>query len=71
MSVTTPTRAGQAELEAAQLLLERMGITPDQLLQTAVPRPAAPTFADYLPVVAAAVGPGTPPGLRKLLEAAA
>ena len=28
MSVTTPTRAGQAELEAAQLLLERMGIHP-------------------------------------------
>lgn len=59
MSVTTPARAGQAELEAAQLLLERMGITPDQLLQAAKPRRPAPTFAEYIPVVEAAVGPGT------------
>lgn len=59
MSVTTPTRAGQAELEAAQLLLERMGITPDQLLQAARPRRPAPTFAEYIPVVEGAVGPGT------------
>jgi integrase len=59
MTATTPTRAGQAELEAARLLLERMGISLDQLLQTASPRPPAPTFAEYLPVVEAAVGPGT------------
>jgi hypothetical protein len=59
MTVTTPARAGQAELEAARLLLERMGITPDQLLQAATPRRPAPTFAEYIPVVEAAVGPGT------------
>jgi hypothetical protein len=59
MTVITSTRAGQAELQAARLLLERMGISLDQLLQTAPPRPPAPTFAEYLPVVEAAVGPGT------------
>jgi integrase/recombinase XerC len=59
MTLTTVARAGQAELEAARLLLERMGITPDQLLQTATPRPPAPTFAEYIPIVEAAVGPGT------------
>jgi integrase/recombinase XerC len=59
MTLTALTPAGQAELDAARLLLERMGITPDQLLQTAAPRPPAPTFAEYLPVVEAAVGPGT------------
>lgn len=59
MSLTTPAQAGQAELEAARLLLERMGVTPDQLLQTATPRGPAPTFAEYIPVVQAAVGPGT------------
>jgi hypothetical protein len=31
MTATTPTRAGQAELETARLLLERMGISLDQL----------------------------------------
>ena len=59
LTVTTPAVAGQAELEAARLLLERMGITPDQLLHTATPRPPAPTFDEYLPIVEAAVGPGT------------
>lgn len=59
MSVDTLARAGQAELEAARLLLERMGITPAELLQTATPRPPAPTFSEYIPVVEAAVGPGT------------
>lgn len=59
MTATTPTRAGQAELAAARLLLERMGVTPEQLLQVVTPKPPAPTFAEYLPVVEAAVGPGT------------
>lgn len=34
--MTTTSSSGQAELEAARLLLERMGITPDQLLHTVV-----------------------------------
>lgn len=57
--MTVTTQAGGAELEAARLLLERMGVTPEQLLQAATPRPPAPTFDDYLPVVEAAVGTGT------------
>ncbi|MCX4098020.1 tyrosine-type recombinase/integrase [Nocardia sp. alder85J] len=37
-----------AELDAARMLLARMGITPADLLDV---RPAAPTFAEYIPVV--------------------
>src|SRR2546430_17515994 len=50
---------GQAELEAARLLLARMGISPSDLLNTAPARPLAPTFAEYIPVVSAAVSDGT------------
>lgn len=48
-------QATQAELDAARLLLERIGVTPSDLLQAAPARPVAPTFAEYVPVVAAAV----------------
>ena len=51
--------AGQAELEAVRLMLDRLGITADQLLLTAVPRDPAPTFDEYIPVVEPRVGPGT------------
>src|SRR2546421_451949 len=50
---------GHAELEAARLLLARMGISPSDLLNTAPARPLAPTFAEYIPVVSAAVSDGT------------
>ncbi|HEU4422317.1 MAG TPA: site-specific integrase, partial [Pilimelia sp.] len=50
---------GPAELDAARLLLARMGISPADLLQAAPSRPAAPTFAEYIPVVSAAVSAGT------------
>src|SRR5439155_4335469 len=50
---------GHAELEAARLLLARMGISPSDLLSTAPARPLAPTFAEYVPVVSAAVSDGT------------
>src|SRR6058998_262286 len=50
---------GQAELDAARLLLARMGISPVDLLQTASSRPPVPTFAEYIPVVSAAVSAGT------------
>jgi hypothetical protein len=36
-----------------------MGISPGDLLDVAPSRPAAPTFAEYVPVVAAAMSPGT------------
>jgi site-specific recombinase XerD len=50
---------GQTELDAARLLLARMGISPTDLLGVAPSRPPAPTFAEYIPVVSAAVGAGT------------
>src|SRR5918911_4035024 len=53
------TAAGRPELAAARLLLERMGISPADLLELRPARPPAPTFAEYVPVVAAAVSPGT------------
>ncbi len=51
--------AGRAELDAARLLLARMGISPADLVEAAAVRPASPTFAEYVPVVSAAVTAGT------------
>ena len=51
--------SGRPELGAARLMLERMGISPADLLQVRPARPPAPTFAEYVPVVVAAVSPGT------------
>ncbi|MET7808889.1 hypothetical protein [Micromonospora chersina] len=48
---------GRAVLDAARLLLSRMGISPADLV-AASDRPHAPTFAEYVPVVAAAVSDG-------------
>src|SRR5437763_1719123 len=55
---------GRAELEAARLLLARMGISPSDLLSTAPARPPAPTFAEYNPVAATT---GNDPALDSLL----
>lgn len=55
MTNQTVTTAGKAELDAARLMLARMGISPADLLNGASTRPPAPTFADYVPVVAHAV----------------
>jgi integrase/recombinase XerC len=49
----------EAELDAARLLLDRMGISPTELLGVPRHRPAAPTFAQYIPQVRHAVGDGT------------
>ncbi|MEU4532126.1 tyrosine-type recombinase/integrase [Micromonospora ureilytica] len=51
--------ASHAELDAARLLLARMGISPADLLEAAAVRPPSPTFAEYVPVVSAAVTAGT------------
>ena len=51
--------ADRAELEAARLLLARMGISPAELLQAGAARPPSPTFAEYVPLVAAGVTAGT------------
>jgi integrase len=48
-----------AGLEAARLLLERMGISPSDLLEGGPVRPAAPIFAEYVPIVRASISAGT------------
>jgi integrase/recombinase XerC len=55
--VTSPKRpAGvRADLDAARLLLARLGISVADLLDDTPTRPATPTFAEYVPVVAGAV----------------
>ena len=59
MTATRVVAPSRAELDAARLLLDRMGIAPADLIATAADRPPAPTFAEYVPVVAAAVSAGT------------
>jgi len=62
MTITGPdarsAAPGQAVLDAAMLVLERMGLTPADLLAAPAARPAAPTFAEYIPVVSALVSDG-------------
>jgi site-specific recombinase XerD len=52
-------RAGPQEVEAARLLLARLGVSPADLLGAAAPWREVPTFATYVPVVAEGVGAGT------------
>ncbi len=47
------------EVAAAQLLLARLGVTPEQLLTTASSARTVPSFRDYIADVSAAVPPGT------------
>jgi integrase/recombinase XerC len=47
------------EIEAARMLLEKMGINPADLLRASTDSPRAPTFADYIPRVSDAVSSGT------------
>lgn len=51
--------AGRPEIQAARLLLERMNISVADLLDVQPAPSAVPTFAEYVPVVAAAVSAGT------------
>ena len=59
MTAANPDASRQAVVEAALVLLERMGLSPADL--AAVPQPCKPipTFAEYVPVVSAAVSAGT------------
>ena len=63
MSAVTPANqpAGsqQAVVEAALVLLERMGLSPADLVAAPRDRKVVPTFAEYVPVVSAAVTAGT------------
>ena len=62
MTITGPDARsgapGQGVVDAAMLVLERMGLTPADLLTAPAARPAAPTFAEYVPVVPALVSDG-------------
>jgi integrase/recombinase XerC len=58
-AAASPGTPDQAVVEAALLLLERMGLSPADLTTVPQQRPAVPTFAEYVPVVSAAVSAGT------------
>jgi hypothetical protein len=59
MTAVHPDTSRQAVVEAALVLLERMGLTPADLAAGPQNRPEVPTFAEYVPVVSAAVSAGT------------
>jgi len=59
MTAANPAASRQAVVEAALVLLERMGLTPADLAAVPQPRPPVPTFAEYVPVVSEAVSAGT------------
>lgn len=54
-----PDSATQVDINAARLLLERLGVTPQQVLQSVTPTTPVPTFAEYIDRVADAVSSGT------------
>ena len=59
MTAANPAASRQAAVEAALVLLERMGLSPADLTAVPQPRKPVPTFAEYIPVVSAAVSAGT------------
>jgi hypothetical protein len=59
MTAVNPDASRQAVVEAALVLLERMGLSPADLTAVPQPRKQVPTFAEYVPVVSAAVSAGT------------
>src|ERR1700722_988676 len=59
MTAASSGSSQQAVIEAALVLLERMGLSPADLTAAPQPRKSVPTFAEYVPVVSAAVTPGT------------
>jgi len=56
---TSPAASQQAAVDAALLVLKSMGLSPADLTAVRANRPPVPTFAEYVPVVAATVTPGT------------
>ena len=59
MTAANPEASRQAVVEAALVLLERMGLSPADLAAVPQPRPEVSTFAEYVPVVSAEVSAGT------------
>jgi hypothetical protein len=55
VSPPAPAASQQAVVEAALVLLERMGLSPADLVAAPASRAAVPTFAEYVP---AGPGPG-------------
>lgn len=56
---TQQSQASTADLDAARLLLSRLGVSPADLLTGSQTRVPAPTFAEYIPIVSEAVTDGT------------
>ena len=56
---TSPAASLQAAVDAALLVLKSMGLSVEDLTAAPSNRKPAPTFAEYVPVVAATVTPGT------------
>jgi hypothetical protein len=54
-----PAAPQQAAVDAALLVLKSMGLSPDDLTAAPSNRRPVPTFAEYVPVVAGTVTPGT------------
>jgi integrase/recombinase XerC len=59
MTAVNPGASRQAVVEAALVLLERMGLSRADLAAIPQARKPVPTFAEYVPVVSAAVSAGT------------
>ena len=59
MTAVNPDVSRQAAVEAALVLLERMGLSQADLAGVPHARRPVPTFAEYVPVVSAAVSDGT------------
>ena len=59
MTAVNPEASQRAVVEAALVVLERMGLSPADLTAVPQPRKPVPTFAEYVPVVSAAVSAGT------------
>ena len=59
MTAVNPEASRLAVVEAALVLLEQMGLTPADLAAAPQHRREVPTFAQYVPVVSAAVSAGT------------
>jgi integrase/recombinase XerC len=57
--VERPAASQQAIVDAALLMLQQMGLSRGDLVTAPQERPLVPTFAEYVPVVSAAVSAGT------------